>query len=74
MRIRHNENCILNYPTKEEKLVSQNLETKFYLEEEKLIGEDKLYTAFELIYKLADRGIISLDHEDIERKGVKVVL
>lgn len=46
----------------------------FFLDDEENIGEKKMYTAFELIYRLANKGIINLDHDEIEKNGVKVIL
>ena len=36
--------------------------------------EDKEYDSFSLIYALADKGIINLEHNDIETKGVEVII
>lgn len=39
------------------------------------ILEGKEYDAFELIYRLADIGVIhQLDHDNMEEEGVKVIL
>lgn len=38
------------------------------------ILEDEEYDAFSLIYALADKGIINLEHENMEEEGVKVIL
>lgn len=47
---------------------------KFYFEEEESLGEKKLYSAFEMIYRLASKGQINLEHDEIETNGVKVIL
>lgn len=43
--------------------------------ETKFILEDKTYdNPIELIYALANKGIINLDHDEMEEKGVKIIL
>lgn len=50
-----------------DKYIPTNKESTFILEEQE-------YNSFELIYKLADKGIINLEHNDIEKNGVEVTL
>lgn len=38
------------------------------------IYEGKEYDAFSLIYELANRGKLFLDHDNFEEEGVKVIL
>lgn len=47
--------------------IPETKETTFVL-------EGKEYDSFSLIYALADKGIINLEHNDIETKGVEVII
>ncbi len=49
------------------KYIPKTKETTFVL-------ENKEYDAFSLIYALADKGIINLEHDDIETKGIEVII
>lgn len=51
---------------------SNTKENLFLFENSK--GKLELYDGFSLVYRLADEGIISLDHTDYEEKGIKVIL
>jgi len=42
--------------------------------ESTFILEEKEYDSFNLIYELANKGIINLEHNDIEKNGVEVIL
>lgn len=50
-----------------DKYIPTNKESTFILEDEE-------YDSFELIYQLESKGCFNLEHNDIEEKGVEVIL
>lgn len=49
-----------------------NILDSYLTPETNFILDEKTFDAFSLIYALSDKGIINLEHADIETKGVKV--
>lgn len=51
-----------------------NIFEKFTGKETTFILENETFNSFELVYKLADKGIINLEHDNMEDKGIEVIL
>lgn len=49
-----------------------NIFIKYQGPETKFILDDEILESFSLIYKLANKGIINLNHDNIEAKGIEV--
>ena len=49
-----------------------NIFAKYSAPEIKFILDDETFDSFSLIYKLADKGTINLNHDNMETEGVKV--
>ena len=49
-----------------------NIFAKYSGPETKFIFDNEILDSFSLIYKLANKGIINLEHDDMEAKGIEV--
>lgn len=51
---------------------TNNILDSYLTPETTFILDEETFDAFSLIYALCDKGIVNLEHDDFETKGVKV--